>query len=126
MALIQATPTQTDLFMVRGTDINILVTIENTSGVAQDITNDSVTFTARKGIAGTVLLEQTNASGQHGPAPEDGKTIFTIADTATETSDFSAYESTILHYEVRRIFQAGEEVVYLSGLLRVTATPTPS
>ena len=125
MALIQATPTQTDLFMVRGTDINILVTSENTSGVAQDITNDSVTFTARKGIAGTVLLEQTNASGQH-TAPASGTTTFTIADTETETSDFSAYESTILHYEVRRIFQAGEEVVYLSGLLRVTATPTPS
>lgn len=120
---VAAIPTHTDLIITRGNDTNLLITIENTSGVAQNIENDSVTFIARDGLTGTAEIELTNSTGQH-TTPESGTTTFAITDAITE-GFASATDSTTLLYEVRRTFQAGEEVVYLRGRLRIEPLPAP-
>jgi hypothetical protein len=117
-------PATQDISVIRGTDNTIEFRLTDGAGTPVNITNDSVKFTVRTSAGGTVAVAtKTNAAGQHFD-PTQGKTRFKLTKTdLTETGVTSGL--TRWSYEVRRI-AAGDEMVYIVGLLTLVPTSQPS
>jgi hypothetical protein len=110
-----ALPTELNLYVARGTDNSLSFTIKNDSGTAIDITNDTITFTAREDFAGpTKIPTKSNGVGQHSD-PTNGITVFVVAKEDIDDEAFPAKDS-VWKYEVRRIASgSGDEFVHYQG-----------
>jgi len=108
-----------DLTLSRGTDNSLEVVITDGDGRAIVITNDTVKFTVKDEVDGTVVFEHTNMPGGHS-SPGLGQTIFEIS--AADTATASATADTFWVFEVRRITPALDEFVHISGQFIVRPT----
>lgn len=123
---ISLLPVEIDISVVQGTTATLDFQLKKydtatAAWVAEDITSDSVKFTAREDYGGTVKIStKTNASGQHLDAV-NGKTRFVLSKTEIALAD--AASSATWRYEVRRVVGgAGDEIVYMRGKLKIDKT----
>jgi hypothetical protein len=116
---VSVLPVCVHLEIIRGTDVGFIFTLTDEDGVAQDITNDTVKFTAMD-KADVRQIELTNGVGQH-YSPSEGRTQFDIVASETDTVVKSA--DVIWTYEVRRIYASGDEKVWFQGEFRISPTP---
>lgn len=88
--------------------------------VAEDITNDTVKFTAKDDFGGTTTITtKANDAGEHS-TPASGKTVFKLT---KEETDPDATSDVVWRYEVRRLINGtGDEIVYMKGKLTLAKT----
>lgn len=101
-----------DLGVVWGTDNQLEVTLTDGDGKAVAINNDTVDFTVKDDLGGSVVFTKSNGPGDHS-APGLGQTIFDV--DAADTATAGATTTTYWVYEVRRTTAGGDERVHLQG-----------
>lgn len=116
-------PADIDLEIEQGADSTIefqLKRYENSTWINEDITNDTVEFTARDDFGGTTtIITKLNEAGEHA-YPAEGRTRFKL--TKAETIS-DAGSNVIWRYEVRRVVNGtGDEIVYMKGKLTLAKT----
>ncbi len=118
MSELNALPTSCRISVLSETDNVFEFTLTDAAGVAIDITNDTVKFTARAAREGTIkIATKTNGPGGHS-APASGKTKFTLSKTDLVLVPSDVSQSWI--YEVRRIVAVTlYEIVHIEGDLYV-------
>jgi hypothetical protein len=105
-------PACLNLSMMRETDNEIEITITDGDGKAIAIGADTIDFTVKDELGGSVIFTKQNGPGGHSD-PDLGQTIFTIAKADTSTA--SETTTTYWTYEVRRTTAALEERVHIQG-----------
>lgn len=110
-------PVEVDIEVVQATDNWIEFQLKGKNGQAEVITSDTVKFTAKTAIGGTVKISLSNAPGAH-QDPAAGTTRFHLSKTDLVTDDPTSQDSWV--YEVCRVFGGtNEEVDYIKGELRL-------
>lgn len=127
--VVSAIGTQRDLWVVRGTTQSLIFTLkekgaDDVTFVACDLTSETVKFTARTSLNGTIVFEKTNEPGDH-VDPTAGKTMFQVE--RTDLATLPTREYVTLVYEVRRITDASPagHYVHAHGNLVVKLTAQP-
>lgn len=123
-------PVEIDIYVVQETTATLdfqLKKYDSSSAtwIAEDITSDSVKFTARDDFGGVVKIStKTNTAGQHTDAA-NGKTRFVLSKADLTIGDLTS--SATWRYEVRRVVGGGtgDEVVYIRGKLKIDKTVGP-
>ena len=124
MTTLAVLPVAVDINVTRGTDNTLEFTFTNAAGTAENLTGDTVKFTARDGYGATVkIATKTNTTHTD---PTAGKTRFTLSQADLTEAGADVTRPIVWYYEVRRLVGGSTPaIVWFQGLLNLYPAVTP-
>jgi hypothetical protein len=117
MSVLSLLPVIINIQIVQNTDNQIEFALTE-SGVAVDISNDTITLVMKTNYGGTIKINKTNGPGGHSD-PTLGKTRFLLSKTEMQGASIANPETWV--YQLRRfVAGSGDEIVYMAGDVHLT------